>query len=261
MEIKTLKLTRFEMDYFTFGSGEKTMVILPGMGLKSVMGSADEVAADYKIFDKEYTVYVFDRIKNMPDTYTVFDMAHDTAEAFDRLGLCGIYLFGMSQGGMMAQVIAARHPSLIEKAVLGSTHYRPSEVSDRVFSHWIELSREKDARKTAAGMIDLIYTKGFLERYRELILGLYENTTDEEFRRFGIMAKACLDFDFSDEIGNIRCPAFVIGAGDDKVMPGNESEETAKAVGCECYIYEGYAHAVCDEAPDYKERIFDFFED
>lgn len=259
MEIKTVKLPRFEMDYFTFGSGEKTFVILPGMGLKSVMLSADEVAADYGIFAEDYTVYVFDRIKNMPDDYSVFDMAEDTAEAFIDLGLSGVCLFGMSQGGMMAEVLAARHPDLIEKAVFGSTHYRPGAVSDRVFSRWIELSREKNARKTAAGMIDLIYTEKFLAQYRELILGLYENTTDEEFRRFGIMAKACLDFDFSDEVTKIRCPALVVGAGNDLVMPGNESRELAEKIGCDCCIYEGYSHAVCDEAPDYKERLLEFY--
>ena len=34
------------MDYFRFGQGEKTMVILPGLSVQSVMGFADLVIGD-----------------------------------------------------------------------------------------------------------------------------------------------------------------------------------------------------------------------
>ena len=34
----------------------------------------------------------------------------------------------------------------------------------------------------------------------------------------------------------------------------------AEGVPCESYMYEGCGHAVFDELPDYKQRIFDFLE-
>ena len=36
-------------------------------------------------------------------------------------------------------------------------------------------------------------------------------------------------------------------------------KETSDILGCESYFYEGYSHAVYDEAKDIKEKIFDFF--
>ena len=61
--------------YFRFGEGAKTLVILPGLSVQSVMGSADAVAAAYECFAAEYTVYLFDRRSDLPAKYPLADMA------------------------------------------------------------------------------------------------------------------------------------------------------------------------------------------
>lgn len=259
MEIKTLILKRSAIEYATFGSGKKNFVMVSGMGLKSVMGSAPAVAASYSAFAKDYTVYLFDRINEMPDDYTVEEMADDTAEALHMLGLSDIYLFGMSQGGMIVQVIAEKYPELVKKLVLCSTYCKPDENALKTLSGWMRCAEEKNAVKAAGAMIDVIYTDGFLARYRDILLKMYADTTAEDLRRFGIMAKACYGFDFSDRIKNIKCPVFVVGAEGDKIMSSSLFCDLAEKLGCERYIYEGYSHAVCDEAPDFKERILDFY--
>ena len=109
----------FTMDYFAFGRGKKTFVILPGLSIQSVSGAAEAVEAGYAAFSEEYTVYVFDRRLDLPPVYTIEDMARDTAEAMRALSLSDVYLFGASQGGMIALIIAARYPGLVRKLVLG----------------------------------------------------------------------------------------------------------------------------------------------
>ena len=68
-----------EMDYIRFGTGKRIFVILPGVDTKSILNSAMAIEAGYRAFAKSYTVYVFDRRKNMPDDYTIRGMASDTA--------------------------------------------------------------------------------------------------------------------------------------------------------------------------------------
>ena len=102
IQIETVRKETFEMQFFRFGSGPRTYVILPGLSVQSVMASAEAVAQAYASFAEEYTIYVFDRRAALPPVYTVRDMARDTAEAMLALGLHDIYLFGASQGGMMA---------------------------------------------------------------------------------------------------------------------------------------------------------------
>ncbi len=57
----------------------------------------------------------------------------------------------------------------------------------------------------------------------------------------------------------IKCPVFVIGSKADKVLGGGSTEMLAEKLDCKLFIYEGFGHAVYDEAPDYKQKILEFF--
>ena len=142
--IERVELSGFAMQYFRFGAGARTLVILPGLSVQSVMGSAEAVAAAYAPMTEDYTIYVFDRRETLPETYSVQEMARDTAEAMLVLGLKDVYLFGASQGGMMALVIAIEYPALVKKLVLGSSsaHVQPEQF--RVIERWIALAEAND---------------------------------------------------------------------------------------------------------------------
>ena len=75
------------------------------------------------------------------------------------------------------------------------------------------------------------------------------------------MAEACRGLDTSGELDNIKCPVLVIGSESDNVLGGAASHDIAEKLGCKLFMYEGYGHAVYDEAPDYKQKIWDFFND
>lgn len=144
VRIETVHTPDFSMDYLRFGSGERTLVILPGLSVQSVMGLGDAIAAAYRPLEEKYTIYVFDRRGDLPSPYTVRDMARDTAAAFRALGLEKVCLFGASQGGMIALVIAAEHPELVEKLVLGSSSAHVREEQYRVIERWIRLAESGD---------------------------------------------------------------------------------------------------------------------
>ncbi|HAQ62906.1 MAG TPA: alpha/beta hydrolase, partial [Ruminococcaceae bacterium] len=72
---------KFEMQYIKFGQGKKTLVILPGLSVQSVIPAAAAIEKQYEIFKNDFTVYLFDRRQNLPEVYSVYDMADDTAEA------------------------------------------------------------------------------------------------------------------------------------------------------------------------------------
>ena len=82
--------------------------------------------------------------------------------------------------------------------------------------------------------------------------------TNEELDRFAVMARSCDKFDVYDELTKIKCPVFVIGARNDRVLNVVGSLEIAEKLNCELYIYENHGHGVFDEAPDIKQRMYDF---
>ena len=138
--VETLKTKKFTMDFAVFGSGEQKLVILPGISLHPVMSYAVTVARDYALFGAAYTVYLFDRIKNMPDGYSVEAMSDDTAVAMRLLGISGAYVFGASQGGMMALCLAEKYPELVKKAAVASSMLKNNEISYAFLSRLRELA-------------------------------------------------------------------------------------------------------------------------
>ena len=106
------------MEYIRFGTGAGTMVILPGLSIKSVTGMGEAVAAAYDMFTGDFTVYLFDRREDTGPSYDICGMARDTYTVMEHLGLHDIYLFGASQGGMIAALIAAEHPGFVRRLVL-----------------------------------------------------------------------------------------------------------------------------------------------
>ncbi|MBR5089811.1 MAG: alpha/beta hydrolase [Ruminiclostridium sp.] len=260
INIENVRTDAFEMRYFRFGTGDRTMVILPGLSVKSVMESADAIAAGYGMFGNDYTVYVFDRRTDLPDRYNVYDMAHDTEAAFDELGIRGAFVFGTSQGGMIAQVIAAERPELVGKAVLGSTAARLSENTEKLIREWSRLAANGDAEGLVNSFAETVYSEEYRRKYEGAFRVLPRLISADELQRFAILSGGTGDFDLYDELDRIKCPVLVLGAGKDRVLGAEGSEViAAKVKNSELYIYPEGSHAAYDEESDYKERIQEFF--
>lgn len=260
MEILTVKANNNEIEYLKFGSGDKNFVIIPGLSLKSVMLSADAVASSYDMFSNDYTVYVFGNAKRLHKGYTIDDMADDIALSIKALSIDNAHIFGVSQGGMIAQMIAIKYPELVAKMIIGSSTSRvKGEVLDLI-NEWVTLADSGDVVALNRSFFEKVYSKELLDSLGNALLELEKDGTPDEMERMAICAGACVGFDIYDELEKIKCKTLVIGAKNDRVLTANASVEMAEKIGCDLYMHDG-DHAVYDEAPDYKQRIFDFFKD
>lgn len=261
IRIEKVKTDSFEMKYFKFGAGEKIAVILPGLSVKSITGSADSVASAYRSMHSDYTIYVFDRRAVCPEGYTMLDMADDTAEAMDIIGIKNACVFGVSQGGMIAQCIALSRPNLVRKLALCSTVSRITEENSRVIEDWLRLAELRDEEALNKSICESVYSDSFCEKYGRFITQMMSGANEDDVNRFIILAKSCRGFDISGEIERISCPVFVVGTKKDKIFSVNESLLIAEKTNARLYVYDDYGHAVYDEAPDFLERLKDFFDE
>ncbi len=260
INIEKVVTEKFEMRYFRFGSGEKVMVMLPGISIKSVMESADFVAGAYKMFSPKYTVYLFDRRTDIPETYTVDEMGEDTAAAMTALGLKDTYMVGVSQGGCMAQIIAADHPELVKKLVLESTVSRLSDDAVKTVGKWVEYARAGDKDALNLEFAESIYSDAFWDKYRDAILSMARLYTDDELARFVRLAEGMNGYTVYERLDSVHCPVLVMGGSDDRIFSQADLRETAEKLHGELYLFESYGHAFYDEADEAKQRILDFFE-
>ena len=261
--IEQVRTDTFEMDYFRFGHGPRTMVILPGLSIQSVMGSAEAVAQGYAAFAEDFTVYLFDRRKDLPPVYPVRAMAEDTAAALAALGLSDVYLFGASQGGMMALVIAIEHPELVHRMVLGSTAAHVPEEQVRMIDAWIRLAKAGDGVGLYLDFGEKVYPPAVFAAYSETLAAAGRTVQAEDLSRFVILAEGAKDFNVVPELRRIRCPVLVIGEAEDAVLGADATMEIAEKLDYrhdfQLYLYNGFGHAAYDTAPDYRARILRFF--
>ena len=142
--VETIDISGKQMEYFRFGNREgRKLIILPGLSLKSVMGSAGAVALAYSDLGSDYDIYLLDHIKEEPEDYSVEDMAEDTYSVLKKIGLDKFSIMGVSLGGMITETISLKHPESVESLVLCSTTSRVKEENKELFETWKKLAEEK----------------------------------------------------------------------------------------------------------------------
>jgi pimeloyl-ACP methyl ester carboxylesterase len=245
-------------DYIQFGTGQKTLLMIQGLNTNGIKGAALSLAYMYRMFAKEYTVYLFGRRDAVYEGITVRDFALDIVAAMDELGLKNADVFGVSQGGMIAQYLAIERPDLVHKLVLAVTTSRNNVTVEKVVQNWITMTEQGDFKALVFDMAEKMYSEAYVKRYQLFMPLLTVLQKPKDVKRFLILAKACLTCEAYDMLEKIQCPAYVIGGKQDKVVSGAASEDIAEKLGCEIYMYERLGHAAYEEAADFNQRVFEF---
>lgn len=254
----TVTIDTGSIDYAVFGHGDKPFVIISGLSLRDVRGAGAGLALMYRLFAKEYRVYIFDKKSDIPEGCTVADLAEDTAAAMTALGITDACVMGVSLGGMIAQEIAIRYPELVRKLVLAVTSSRVNDTMTAVVGKWIDLAEKHDFGRIVRDMMDVMYSADYVKRYGWMFSLLAKFAKPKNEARFIRLAKACLTCTSYDRLGQISCPTLVLGGGDDRIVTGEASLDIAEKLGCEVHLYEELGHSAYEEASDFNGRVYDF---
>lgn len=247
--------------HISFGEGEKTMVIIPGLSTGFVTDNEEGIEGAFADFTDEYTVYLFDVGENLPEDYTIEQISEDLAEEMISLGLSDTYIYGCSLGGMQGIYIAAEHPELVKKMVLASSACKANETSNEVVGKWIALAKEGKRGELTDCMGQYIYSPAVYEANKTAFAVMADGLTQKSLERFIRSAQTIIDLDLTEEAAEVKCPVLILGSKGDKVLTDKASYEMADIMGGEIYMYgEEYPHAVYDEAPDFKDRAKQFFD-
>ena len=254
----TLKIQDTQFDYITFGSGTKPLIMIQGLNTRGIKGSALPLAYMYRIFAKDYTVYLFDRRPNVQKGITVRDMASDIATAMDLLGITKADVFGVSQGGMIGQYLAIDRPDLVHKLVLAVTLSKNNDTVTKVINSWVEMAQLGTMKELVSDMAEKMYSDAYVTKYRLFMPLLTYLQKPKDVERFVILARACLTCNAYELLDKIKCPVLVLGGRQDKVVTGAAAEEIAEKIECKLHMYENLGHAAYEEAKDFNQIVYDF---
>ncbi len=250
------------MKYLKFGCGKDILVIIPGLSVQSSILYPLFITKQYDLFAQDFTVYLFDRLTEVPPVYSVSDMAYDTIQVINHLGLEHICIFGASQGGMIAMEIAVQSPGLVRKLVLCSTAMRIDEKRFSVINEWIRCAENNEKESLFLSFGEKIYPRNIFEKYKDTLCAVAKTVSDKELERFIIIANGAKDFDITDKAVSIKCPVMVTSDSSDEVFGTEPAREMAERFqwnkGFAMKVYSGFGHAAYDTCPEFKEHMYRF---
>ncbi len=250
-----------EMDYISFGNGNKNLIMLPGLGdgLSTVKGMALVFSMMYRIYVKEFTVYVFSRKNHLQEGYSTREMAKDHAEAMTVLGISKADVLGISQGGMIAQYLAIDYPDMVNKLILAVTSADSNEIIKKVVGAWCEMAKQENYKDLMIDTAEKSYSERYLKKYRRIYPFIGRIGKPKSFERFLIQAVSCISHNAYAELNKIVCPTLVIGGDCDEIVGTTAASAIAEKIRhSELLIYNGLGHAAYEEAKDFNKQILNF---
>ena len=250
-----------DMEYIAFGKGSKILIILPGLGdgLRSVKGTALPFSAMYRKLGAEYRVYAFSRRRTVQAGHSTREMADDVYHAAVNLGIEKAHVLGVSQGGLIAQHLAASYPDFVERMVLAVSTDKIEEEYRSVIEGWMEMATHDDYGGIMIDTAEKSYSERYLKKTRPMYFLLTRMGKPKSFQRFLHLAQSCLDHDSREVLQQISCPVLVLGGKQDRIVGVNGSIRLAESIpDAQLYLYDGYGHGLYDEDKHFQQRILEF---
>ena len=256
VSVKKLCTDNASLDCISFGNGPRNLVVLPGVSLHALTPSAAAVAAKFSAFCDDFTIYLLDHEDELAKGATLRDVASHMEDAVAQLGINSCCIYGVSMGGMVAQLVAADNPQLVEALVLCSTSARLSSGLEEVIRQWVALAQEGDPSPLNRSFFAHIYSSEYFEKNAKAFALLENMGTPEEMYRLIGQAEAALTLNNREVAASITCPTMVVVPGADKVIEPEEGLFLAQTIsGSTLEYFEGAPHAVYDENPAVLAKV------
>lgn len=262
----TVPINGINLYYETSGSGEPVLLI-SGLGdsIETWHRQTPELSAHHHVIRLDNRGSGRSDVPQGP--YTVQQMASDTVQTLDALGIGCAHIVGTSMGGMIGQEIAIQYPdkalslSLIA-AQCGGVHAfgASAENADAIE----ELATiEMDPHDRALAWVPYMFSQSFIENYPDLveeyvrINELHAPTTD------GLRAQwaALMGYDSWERLPCITAPSLILQGDHDVLVP----VENADVLGIRIpesrvAIIPGAGHALAFEAAEAVTKLLlEFF--
>jgi pimeloyl-ACP methyl ester carboxylesterase len=219
-------------------------------------GEADHAMFDglVRALNDHFTVIAYDQrdsgaTRNTTATYSLADLADDADALIGGLGHDRAHVMGTSLGGLIAQVLAARHPDRIDRLILSSTwkvNKSPLEVNADVFRRLA--SYRADTAANAPKIAEFFFPPDCLRDRPELIEIFRGNNRDDgqKARRGGILAQPV-----AADLSGFDRPTLLLAGSEDRLIPNAETFAIARDLKrAKTRVIEQVGHVSSIQAPE-----------
>jgi len=146
-------INNHKLYYETFGSGAPLLLLHGGGG--SVQSFSNQIGP----FSKAHAIVAPEQIGqgHTPDVdgpLTYSAMAEDTAALLRQLKLTNVDVVGWSDGGIVALILAVRHPELVRRLVVSGANFAPEGIPAAELERMRKVDKENDWQRPIDGKLN-----------------------------------------------------------------------------------------------------------
>lgn len=194
--------------------------------------------------------------------YTIATFADDWHGALAALGVRDACLVGFSQGGMIAQWLAVRHPEDVGALCLVSTSCRVDPGVREKLEERIRIARVEGAAAAAHAAAGSVFSSGYAAAHPDAIERFVAWRAAMAQEPLFEATRAGVGFDVSKELARVSVPTLVVYGDEDALTPPAVVKQVAAAVpGAELIGVPGAGHMIPVEQPERFEQIVGSFLD
>jgi 3-oxoadipate enol-lactonase len=189
-------------------------------------------------------------------SYSIAQMADDTAAVLDAAGVANAHVFGLSMGGMIAQEFALKYPERVNRLVLGCTAcggHNAIPAAQNVLD--VVMARAgMTAEEGAEAMVPYIYDRSTPRERVEEDLAIRRRCYPTAAGYMG-QVQAIFAWTSFDRLAGIRAPALVIHGETDQLVPPGNAPILAQAIaGSALAMIPHASHLFVTDQPEASHR-------
>jgi pimeloyl-ACP methyl ester carboxylesterase len=234
--------------YEITGSGEPVLQIHgSGFGHFNFGPATPLLSAEFRCIDYDQRGY--GQSEKPEQDYDLEVWADDAAALIEELGIGKAHVHGTSMGGMVAILLAGKHPDRVHSVVINCAAAKLGFSGQLVFRNWIDLIRlEGCGSRTLAELIAWqCLSRAYMETEQgragvDVIQQILRDANEDR-----VMTQACqamIDMDLRDWVGRITAPALVIGGDEDVMTPWDQGPAGAGQQWIADHLRNGETHVV-----------------
>jgi len=256
---------RFIIPYRVYGSGKTCLLVVNGAQM--TMGACMSLVSRYA---KKYRVVIFDfphqgggSVLSTP-YYASFDEQMECIEqVLKQVVFDSLYVFGGSWGATQVAAYAARHPSVIDKMILGSTAIKFNQNLVNIFlkgnAYYCNGRKDELAALMAEGFGETTTPLAL----RKQIQRQFSSMPSEHLEAFYAHCHFVYDAIFEDlvDFSKISCETLIVyGEKDDVYDLGDVLALQDRIKGCRLSIFKGVGHFIHLENTAVMKVYDDFYQ-
>lgn len=196
--------------------------------------------------------------------YDLERMAADAVAVLDAAGYESAHVVGASMGGVLAQIMAVRHPDRVRSLVLACTACRHLGWRRELLEDWAALAQAQGMRAFAAQNMRWLVGPRALRRFWPAFGALTPLAISAPAHSFVAQVNAILDMDDAvrELLHTVSAPTLVLVGSQDILTPQADAEEIAELIpDAELAIVQGGAHGfMVEHFPAFNKLVVEFLE-